>query len=147
MASANLPTATTPTCPFKGRRPTLIPDRIEVKGFSPVASPSSLEVTLEGSVFARSQVYQTIELYDYVAGVWEQVDARAATRFTDSTVTLAATGDLSRFVEGGTMFIERPDSLPVACRPATVFIQHRSVHLDHRSITNLIHPWLKKNGW
>ena len=39
----------------------------EVKAISPTASPSSLEVTLEGSVFARSQVNQTIELFDYVA--------------------------------------------------------------------------------
>jgi hypothetical protein len=63
-------------------------------------------VTLEGAVFARSPVNQTIELYDYIAGVWEQVDTRAATRFSDSTVTVAATGDLSRFVEAGTMFIK-----------------------------------------
>jgi hypothetical protein len=78
----------------------------EVKAVSSVANPSSLVVTLEGSVFARSQVNQTIELYDYVAGVWEQIDTRAATRFSDSTVKVAATGDLSRFVEAGTMCIE-----------------------------------------
>jgi hypothetical protein len=78
----------------------------EVKAVSPVANPSSLEVTLEGAVFARSQVNQTIELYDYAAAAWEQVDTRAATRFTDSTVVVAATGDLSRFVEAGTMCIE-----------------------------------------
>ena len=76
----------------------------EVKAVSPVARPSSLEVTLEGSVFARSQVDQTIDLFDYLAGNWEQVDTRPAARFTDSTVTVAATGDLSRFVEAGTMF-------------------------------------------
>ncbi len=78
----------------------------EVKSISPVATPASLEVTLEGAVFARSQVNQTIELFDYVAAAWEQVDTRAATRFMDSTVTIEATGDLSRFVEPGTMYIE-----------------------------------------
>ena len=78
----------------------------EVKAVSPIASPSLLEVTLEGSVFARSEVEQTIELFDYVAGAWEQFDTRAATRFTDSTVTVAATGDLSRFVETGTMCLQ-----------------------------------------
>jgi hypothetical protein len=57
-------------------------------------------------VFARSTVNQTIELYDYVAGAWELVDTRAATRFTDSTVTVAATGDLSRIVDAGTLFIK-----------------------------------------
>ncbi len=75
----------------------------EAKGVSPMANPSSLEVTLEGAVFARSTVNQTIELYDYVTDAWEQVDTRPATRFTDSMVTVAATGDLSRFVEAGTM--------------------------------------------
>ncbi len=74
----------------------------EVKAVSPDPTPSSLEVMLEGSVFARSTVNQTIELYDYSVGGWELVDMRAATRFTDSTVTVNATGDLSRFVEAGT---------------------------------------------
>ncbi len=78
----------------------------EVKSVSPTASPTSLEVTLEGAVFARSEVTQTIELYDYVLGAWEEVDRRAATRFTDSSVTIAATGDLSRYVEPGAMCIE-----------------------------------------
>lgn len=79
---------------------------IEIKGISPVASPSSLEATLEGSVFARSQVDQTIELFDYAAGGWEQIDTSVAAHFTDSSVTIAATGDLSRFVEVGTMCIK-----------------------------------------
>ncbi len=78
----------------------------QVSAVSPVASPSSLAVTLEGSVFARSQVEQTIELFDYTAGAWEQVDTRPASRFVDDTVTVAATGDLSRFVEPGTQVIE-----------------------------------------
>ncbi len=78
----------------------------EIKAFSPVANPSLLEVTLEGSVFARSPVDQTIELYDYIAGDWELVDTRVATQSVDSTVTVAATGDLSRFVEPDTLCIE-----------------------------------------
>ncbi len=77
-----------------------------VTGTSPTLTPSSFEVTLEGAVFARSTVNQTIELYDYVADQWEQVDTRAASRFSDSTVTVAATGDLSRFVEAGTMCLQ-----------------------------------------
>lgn len=78
----------------------------EIKAFSPFANPSSFEVKLEGSVFARSTVNQTIELFDYNAGGWELVDTRAANRFSDITVTVAATGNLSRFVEGGTNSIE-----------------------------------------
>jgi hypothetical protein len=79
---------------------------LEVKAVCPVANPSSIDVKLEGAVFARSQVNQTIELFNYVDGTWEEVDTRTATRFTDSTVIVAATGDLSRFVEAGTMCIE-----------------------------------------
>ena len=71
----------------------------EVLGTSPTASPTSLEVTLEGAVFARSTVVQTIELWDYFAGDWELVDTRNATNMVDSTATVAATGDLSRFVD------------------------------------------------
>ena len=52
-----------------------------VKAVSPTASPTTLDVSLESAVFARSEVTQTIELYDYVAGVWEQIDTRAATQF------------------------------------------------------------------
>ena len=78
----------------------------EVKSVSPVVNPSSFEVTLEGAVFARSLVNQTIELYDYVASDWVLIDTRAATTFLDSTVTVAASGDLSRFVEPTTRSIE-----------------------------------------
>ncbi len=80
----------------------------EVKGISLVAAPSSLEFTLEGAVFARSNVVQTIELFDYTAAAWELVDTRNAARSPspDSVVTVAATGDLSRFVEPATMCVE-----------------------------------------
>ncbi len=74
----------------------------EVKGVSPVPLPSTLDVTVEGSVFARSTVNQAIELFDYVAGGWEVIDTRAAARFNDATVKISATGDVTRFVETGT---------------------------------------------
>jgi hypothetical protein len=77
-----------------------------VKSFSPVANPAWMEVTLEGSVFARSSITQTIELFDYVAGGWELVDSGVAAQSTDSTVTVALTGNLSRFVQPGTMCVE-----------------------------------------
>ena len=78
----------------------------EVMGTSPTVSPTSLEVTLEGAVFARSTVVQTIELWDYVAGAWELVDTRNATNIVDSTATVAATGDLSRFVDPTTLEVK-----------------------------------------
>ena len=78
----------------------------EVKSVSPFASPSALEVTLEGAVFSRSPITQSIELYDYRANAWEMVDARIARRFSDSIVTVSASGDVSRFVETGTRCME-----------------------------------------
>ena len=76
----------------------------EVTATSPTDRPNSFEVTLEGAVFARSNVVQTIELFDYDLGVWELVDSQNANRSPspDKVVTIAATGDLSRFVEVGT---------------------------------------------
>jgi hypothetical protein len=71
----------------------------EVMGTSPTATPTRLDITLEGAVFARSTVVQTIELWDRVAAEWELVDTRNATNITDSTVTVVTTGDLSRFVD------------------------------------------------
>ena len=77
-----------------------------VKGVSPVDSPSSFEITFEGSVTMRGDgVTQTVELFNYDAGDWEAVDARVAKRF-EQTVQLSLTGDLSRFVEFNTRCLE-----------------------------------------
>ena len=80
----------------------------EVKSTSPTATPTIFEFTLEGSVFARGNVVQTIELFDYDTAAWELVDTTNANRapMPDTVVTATATGDLSRFVEAGTMCIE-----------------------------------------
>ena len=74
-----------------------------VMGTSPTLDPTSFAVTLEGAVFARSPVIQTIELFDYDAAAWVLVDTRDATRFVDSTVTVTVppsftAPDFSRFV-------------------------------------------------
>ena len=74
----------------------------EVEAISPVAIPTVLEVQLESSVFARATVNQTIELFNFVTDAWEQLDTRPASRFVDATVNIAASGDVSRFVESGT---------------------------------------------
>lgn len=80
----------------------------EVKATSPTETPTSMEFTLEGGVFARTNVVQTIELFDYDAAAWVEFDSRNANRIPnpDSVVTIAATGDLARFVEDGTRCIE-----------------------------------------
>lgn len=77
----------------------------EISAVSPDANPLMFEVSLEGSVFSRSEVSQIIELFNYNSSTWESLDTRAAGRFTDETATVAASGDLSRFVEPGTMAI------------------------------------------
>jgi hypothetical protein len=77
-----------------------------VLGTSPTATPSRMEVNLEGAVFARSTVVQTVELWDYVAGAWELVDTRNASNMVDLKVRLILGGDLSRFVDPTTLSIE-----------------------------------------
>ncbi len=78
----------------------------EVVGTSSTAAPSNLEVTMEGAVFARATVVQTIEFWNYMSGAWELVDTRNATNMIDSTIIVAATGDLSRFVNQTTFTLE-----------------------------------------
>ncbi len=87
---------------------TLSRTEFEIKSTSPTATPSSFEFTLEGAVFARSNVIQTIELFDYVANDWVLISTSNAARSPnpDTVVTASGTGDLSRFVEAGTMCIE-----------------------------------------
>ncbi|MEM7457606.1 MAG: hypothetical protein AAF456_24970 [Planctomycetota bacterium] len=80
--------------------------QFEVKGTSPFAVPSDIEVTLEGSVFARSTVNQTIEAFNYNAQTWDQIDVRAAVRLTDSVVTVPIGQAASDYVEPGTNCIE-----------------------------------------
>jgi hypothetical protein len=71
-----------------------------VDAISPTTNPVRFDVTLEGSVFARSNVEQTIALYNYNAGVFEVVSTANASRAPnpDLTITAMGTGDLSRFV-------------------------------------------------
>ena len=67
---------------------------------------NEIEITLEGAVFARSLVNQTVFLFNYDTDDWEQVDSRPANRFSDATANFSVTGDVSRFVQPGTNQIE-----------------------------------------
>ena len=69
---------------------------------SPTDQPKSLVVKLEGSVFARTPVNQFVELFDYQLNRYELIGSNTATRFTDSTIELTVSGDLSRFVQPDT---------------------------------------------
>lgn len=75
---------------------------IEVKAVSPSSTPTIFDITLESSVFARTDVTQTIALYNYDTAEFEELDLRPASRFLDATAMVTPTGDFSRFVENGT---------------------------------------------
>lgn len=72
-------------------------------GTSPVLNPGTISVTYEGSVFARSGVIQTVEIFDFKQQQWIELDNRSASRFVDSVVQVEAPGDLTRFVDSGTL--------------------------------------------
>jgi T5SS/PEP-CTERM-associated repeat protein len=74
----------------------------EVASFATSANPSFMSITLEGSVFARSNVVQTIHAYNFDTAQFELVDTRNASRFNDNSTTVELLGNLSRFVEDGT---------------------------------------------
>lgn len=76
---------------------------IEVSATSPMANPSSVTLVVEGSVFARVGVTQAVELFNFASNSWETVDTRQASRFFDESISIAAAGDLSRFVESGSL--------------------------------------------
>ena len=75
---------------------------IEVSGVSPTPAPSAFAFSLEGSVFARSEVVESIDFYNYISDSWEEVASSSASRFSDSTEIATASGDMTRFVQAGT---------------------------------------------
>lgn len=78
----------------------------EVTATSPVPEPTSLEVRLEGSVFARTSVIQSIDLFDFGLNEWIEVDSRDASRFSDAEAVVPVTKDLERFIESKTRTIK-----------------------------------------
>ncbi|MEM7453817.1 MAG: hypothetical protein AAF456_05605 [Planctomycetota bacterium] len=80
--------------------------QFDVAAVSPAIDPSHFELTVKASVFARGTVTQSVDLFNYDSGTWEQVDSRLASRFGDTSVSISPIGDLSRFVEPGTCVIE-----------------------------------------
>lgn len=75
--------------------------KIEVifAGESPIVSPTSFGFRVEASMIGgpEGDVIQVVELRNEITGHWEVVDTRAATN-TDSVVTGAGAGDLTRFI-------------------------------------------------
>ena len=75
---------------------------LEVETTTSATSPLAIDIQVEASVFARSVVIQSIDLFDFQNSAWVEVDSRTAARFSDATVDASATGNLERFVETGT---------------------------------------------
>ena len=78
----------------------------EFSGISPLENPASFEFSIESAVFARSQVDQSIDLFNFDSNSWEEVYVGIASPFVDDELLAEAGGDLSRFVQSGTRTIE-----------------------------------------
>ncbi|MEM7456583.1 MAG: endo-1,4-beta-xylanase [Planctomycetota bacterium] len=78
----------------------------EIKSTLPVSNPQTVELLVETSVFARSNVVHSVWLFNYDDGEFELVDSRNASRFGDSTIQILPAGDLARFIESGTGCVE-----------------------------------------
>ena len=79
---------------------------IEFLGTSNTDSPSQLDLTFEASTLTRRNVTQSIDLFNYDSDSWELVDTRNASRGGDQSIVISPSGDLSRFVQPGTLNVE-----------------------------------------
>jgi photosystem II stability/assembly factor-like uncharacterized protein len=73
---------------------------IEFAGISPTQTASALSFAYEGQISSPG-IGQTIDLFDYAAGAWVQMDTRIGTVGVDSVVTVNGT-NVNRFIEAGT---------------------------------------------
>jgi hypothetical protein len=79
---------------------------VEFLSQSPTELPTRFDFTFEAAVFARSQVVQSIDLFDFQNGVWEEVDSRDASGFSDLVTEISPGGNLARFVQPITLGIK-----------------------------------------
>jgi len=71
---------------------------VEFLGISTDSDPEMLSFTLEAKANTPN-IMQEIELFNVVTGDFESLDIRNASFNVDSVVTVAATGDVSRFID------------------------------------------------
>ena len=76
---------------------------VELSTTCPTNVPRSIRIRLEGSVFSRPPINQSIELYNYTTGFWETVDVQPASRFSDLVVDVRPAGEAARFVDSTTL--------------------------------------------
>ena len=81
--------------------PTEPPVWLELERSLPFDNPGSLQFILEAATDTVS-ITQTVELYNWNSGQYEQTDSRAASLNTDSVTTVDLTDQISDYVETGT---------------------------------------------
>lgn len=75
---------------------------IELTSVTSLNNPQSISLTVEAAVFASSEVRQTVEAFDFESNLWVEVSESAASRFSDSTVTVDINSNPGRFVDQAT---------------------------------------------
>ena len=75
---------------------------IHANATSPIENPSTFELSVESSVFARSVIEMTVALFNFSTNEFEEVSVENAARFVDRVTIVVAEGDLSRFVDSTT---------------------------------------------
>lgn len=85
------------------RSPQSVTPRTEfvISGTSQTATPTTFDVTLEGSCFARTAVTQSIALFNFTTNSYDVVSSTNASLFFDNSVSASATGTLSDYVGPG----------------------------------------------
>lgn len=78
---------------------------VELTGTAPTDTPSAMSFLFEGNVNTPG-VTQTISLFDYVAGQYEEMDSRAGSLNVDESIEIVVDGDPSRFVNSETLEIK-----------------------------------------
>jgi hypothetical protein len=85
---------------FRDSTSTVPVTQFALSATSPTATPSVFEFDLEGRCVARPNVVQRVEFFNFVTNAFEIVDERNAVRMPpDLAITIAPSGDLSRFVD------------------------------------------------
>ena len=73
--------------------------RIDFEATSPSIDPAQIQMVLEAKVNQSGIVRQQIEAFNFVTNAFELVDSRNASNNVDNSVTVAFSGDPSRFVD------------------------------------------------
>ena len=71
---------------------------IECSGFSPYLNPESITMTIESAGFFRTEILQSVSLWDYENETWVDLGSNALSRFVDSESPITISENASDFV-------------------------------------------------